>query len=95
MIKVTAKQNNILVGSSLVEEKDIPEILEMFKRELGECVIEIIDEELEDCLKKRKEEYPSPFDFMNAFFDGNEESIKQLQEKRLAIKAKYPKPTKE
>lgn len=47
------------------------------------------------CIEHRVAEYPTPLEFMNAFFDGNEEAIKELQEKRLAIKAKYPKPTKE
>jgi hypothetical protein len=29
---------------------------------------------------------------MNAFFDGGDDAIASLQEKRLLIKQKYPKP---
>jgi hypothetical protein len=49
---------------------------------------------LQECIQKRKSEYPSPEEFMNAYFDGDEEALKKLQEKRIQIKAKYPKPNK-
>jgi len=47
---------------------------------------------LQQAIMKRKAEYPSAEEFMNAFFDGGEDAIAALQEKRLQIKAKYPKP---
>lgn len=50
------------------------------------------DWDLKICMAQRKAEYPSPEEFLNAFFDGGEEALNQLKEKRLAIKAKYPKP---
>jgi hypothetical protein len=37
-------------------------------------------------------EDPSAEEFLNAFFDGEDEAIDALRQKRLAIKAKYPKP---
>jgi len=55
--------------------------------------IEDITEEynLQQVIAKRKAEYPSAEEFMNAFFDGGDEAIAALQAKRLEIKAKYPK----
>jgi hypothetical protein len=47
---------------------------------------------LAEVIKNRVAEYPTPAEFMNAFFDGGESAIAELQAKRLAIKAKYPKP---
>lgn len=46
---------------------------------------------LELCYANRKAEYPTAEEFMNAFFDGGEDDLNKLQEKRLLIKAKYPK----
>jgi hypothetical protein len=46
---------------------------------------------LKDIIAKRIAEYPSPEDYLNALFDGSP-SIDDLKAKRLAIKAKYPKP---
>lgn len=55
--------------------------------------IEDITEEhnLQQVIAKRKAEYPSAEEFMNAFFDGGDEALAVLQAKRLEIKAKYPK----
>jgi hypothetical protein len=62
----------------------------------AEYTIEIVDitteHALRECIANRKMEYPTPEEFMNAFFDGGDEAISELQAKRLAIKAKYPKP---
>lgn len=41
---------------------------------------------------KRKAEYPDPTDFLDAYFDGNQEALALLQAKRLEVKAKYPFP---
>jgi hypothetical protein len=61
-----------------------------------EHTVEIIDitleHELAECINKRVSEYPTPADFMNAFFDGGQVDLAELQARRLAIKAKYPKP---
>ena len=45
---------------------------------------------LEGCIGSRKEKYPTPEDFLNAWFDGG---IDDLELRRMAIKATYPKPT--
>ena len=62
----------------------------------AEYTIEIEDitaqYELEQVIASRKAEYPSPEEFMNAYFDGSDEALAALQAKRLQIKAKYPKP---
>lgn len=59
----------------------------------AEYTIEIEDISKEYALKeviaKRIAEYPSAAEFLNAFFDGG---LEELREKRLAVKAKYPKP---
>ncbi|NDD53344.1 hypothetical protein EBZ39_05640 [bacterium] len=49
---------------------------------------------LSECLKNRRAEYPSPEDFMNAFFDGGSDDLEKLQALRLEIKQRYPKPSK-
>ena len=46
---------------------------------------------LQQVIMKRKAEYPSAEEFMNAFFDGGDQALAALQEKRLLIKQKYPK----
>lgn len=61
-----------------------------------EYTVEITDitteYELAETIKNRVSEYPTPAEFMNAFFDGGEAALAELQAKRLAIKQKYPKP---
>lgn len=47
---------------------------------------------LRECIKNRKAEYPSPEEFMNAYFDGGEAALQALGVARLAVKQKYPKP---
>ena len=58
--------------------------------------VEIVDvtaeHELAQVIAARKAEYPSAEDFLNAFFDGGDEALEALRQKRLEIKAKYPKP---
>jgi hypothetical protein len=59
----------------------------------AEYTIEIEDisqeHELREVIQKRIAEYPSAADFLNAYFDGG---LDLLREKRLEVKAKYPKP---
>ena len=47
---------------------------------------------LQECIQKRKAEYPSPEEFMNAYFDGGEAALQAMSASRLAVKQKYPKP---
>ncbi len=47
---------------------------------------------LSQVLASRKGEYPSPEEFMNAYFDGGQAALDALQAARLAVKTKYPKP---
>jgi len=62
----------------------------------AEYTIQIIDisaeAALQKCFDARKSEYPTAEEFLNAFFDGGEQALAELQAKRLAVKAKYPKP---
>jgi len=62
----------------------------------AEYTIEITDISAEyalaEVIKNRVSEYPTPADFMNAYFDGGQAALAELQTKRLAVKAKYPKP---
>lgn len=65
----------------------------------AEYTIDIIDmtyeHELDQCIQARIAEYPQIGEFLNAFFDGPDSAIEDLQAKRLAVKQKYPKPVKE
>lgn len=78
----------------LTQEESMPSRKEV--RLKAEYSIEIVDISQEHALReviaKRIAEYPSAADFLNAFFDGG---LEELREKRLAIKAKYPKPIQE
>lgn len=47
---------------------------------------------LNKVLNARRAEYPSAEEFLNAFFDGGDSALEELRQKRLAVKAKYPKP---
>jgi len=47
---------------------------------------------LAEVIAKRRAEYPSAEEFLNAYFDGGQAALDELQAARLAIKAKYPKP---
>jgi len=62
----------------------------------AEYTVEIEDitaqHELEQVIAKRKAEYPSAEEFLNAYFDGGQAALDALQAARLAVKAKYPKP---
>lgn len=44
------------------------------------------------CLWQRQQEYPTPQEFMDAYFDGGQGALDALAAKRQAVKAKYPKP---
>jgi hypothetical protein len=95
------------VIASECSEDDIKEALDVKEEESlegpvtsyklpAEYSIEIIDitaeHALAQCLSKRRAEYPTAEQFLNAFFDGGEEALEELKALRLAIKAKYPKP---
>lgn len=73
----------------------IPAVTQKKVKLKAEYTIEIEDiteeHNLQQVIAKRKAEYPSAEEFMNAFFDGGDEAIAALQAKRLEIKQKYPK----
>lgn len=62
----------------------------------AEYTVEIVDitaeHELNQCIANRKSEYPTMEEFLNAYFDGGEVAVQELQAKRVLIKQKYPKP---
>lgn len=65
----------------------------------GSYSVEVLDisheHAMDECLAARKAAYPSPEEFMNAYFDGGEQAIEVLRQIRLTIKAAHPKPIKE
>lgn len=69
-----------------------------FWGEWGTYIVEVIDisydHDLAQCLAARKAAYPSPEEFLNAFFDGGQDALNLLQQKRLEVKAANPKPVK-
>lgn len=74
----------------------VPAVVQKQVKLKAEYTVEIEDitaeHELSECIKKRKAEYPSAEEFLNAYFDGGQTALDALQVARLAIKAKYPKP---
>ena len=61
----------------------------------AEYTVEITDisyqTDLAACIAARIAEYPTAEDYLNSLFDGSP-SLDDLKAKRLAVKAKYPKP---
>lgn len=73
-----------------------PEVSQVWVKLKATYTIEIEDitaeHTLSQILSSRKGEYPSPEEFMNAYFDGGQAALDALQAARIAVKAKYPKP---
>lgn len=73
----------------------VPAVTEEWVKLRADYTIEIVDISAEHALQQtlfaRKSEYPSAEEFLNAFFDGGDEALEELRQRRLAIKAKYPK----
>ena len=83
---------------TIIEEatEETPAVIKKQVKLKPEYTIEIIDMTqeyaLQECIANRKAEYPTMEEFLNAYFDGGEVAVQELQAKRLAVKAKYPKP---
>lgn len=83
---------------TVVEEatEETPAVIKKQVKLKAEYVIEIVDitqeHALKECIANRKAEYPTMEEFLNAYFDGGEVAVQELQAKRIAVKAKYPKP---
>ena len=64
----------------------------------GSYSVEVLDisheHAMDECIAARKAAYPSPEEFMNAYFDGGEQAVEVLRQIRLTIKAAHPKPVK-
>jgi hypothetical protein len=99
MIKIIIKSNNLIIDQSHYEEskEKLAWWLDGNKSSYPQDAIAeyhaiSYEDELKECFGKRKTEYPSPEEFMNAWFDGGAEALNNLELKRLAVKAQYPKP---
>ena len=72
-------------------------VVKEFVKLRAEYTVEIEDitaeSELAEVLAKRKAEYPTIEDFMDAWFDGGQQGLNQLKAKRESVKAKYSKPS--
>lgn len=81
-------------GNVVTEE--VPAVIKKQVKLKPEYTIEIVDisqeHALKECIANRKAEYPTMEEFLNAYFDGGEVAVQELQAKRIAVKAKYPKP---
>jgi hypothetical protein len=73
----------------------VPAVLENWVKLRAEYTVEIEDItaefQLAEVLAKRKAEYPTVEEFMDAWFDGGQQGLNQLKAKREAVKAKYQK----
>lgn len=99
MIKIIVKSSDLIIDQSHYEEskEQLSWWLDGNKSSYPQdAIVEYhaisYEDELKECFDKRKNEYPSPEEFMNAWFDGGTQSIHDLELKRLSVKAKYPKP---
>jgi len=93
MKKIIVKKNEIQMALSIVEENEFELAMQGLINEYPDCEIIVSTTELEECYKNRMAEYPGIEDFLNAYFDGGEFAVQELQNMRLAVKAKYPKPS--
>jgi len=96
MVEVSPAVAEVVNDANEVVQEAIPAVMKKEVKLKAEYSVEIVDISaqvaLENCMAARKAEYPTPEEFMNAFFDGGESAVAALQAKRLAIKQKYPKP---
>jgi len=92
MKKIEIKQLNQIISTSIAEDDQLQDTINYLFAEYPEGIVTIIDVELENCINNRKAEYPTIEDFLNAYFDGGEVAVQELQTRRLAVKSKYPKP---
>ena len=85
-----------LISEAIPAVPEVPAVMQKQVKLRAEYTVEITDISaeyaLEECIEKRKAEYPSPEEFMNAYFDGGEAALNALNVARLAVKQKYPKP---
>jgi hypothetical protein len=79
-----------------IVQEAIPAVVKKHVKLRAQYTVEIVDVtaewELDECIQSRKDEYPSPEEFMNAYFDGGPAALGVLMQQRLEVKAKYPKP---
>ena len=96
IVEVSPAIDAVVNDANEIVQEAIPAKTKKEVKLRAEYTVEIIDISaqvaLENCMAARKAEYPTPEEFMNAFFDGGESAVAALQAKRLAIKQKYPKP---
>jgi hypothetical protein len=89
-------EGGVMISEAIPAVPEVPAVMQKQVKLKAEYSVEITDisseHALAECISKRKSEYPSAEDFLNAFFDGGEQALAALQAKRLAVKAKYPKP---
>lgn len=85
-----------LIAEAIPAVPEVPAVMQKQAKLRAEYSIEITDISaeyaLKECIQKRKAEYPSPEEFMNAYFDGGEAALQAMGASRLAVKQKYPKP---
>jgi len=86
----------VLDEQGSVVTKEVPAVIKKQVKLKAQYTIEIIDisqeHALQQCIANRKAEYPTMEEFLNAYFDGGEAAVQELQAKRIFIKQKYPKP---
>jgi hypothetical protein len=92
----------VTTGNSLISDEGL-EYAEMQTEYLhpAEYTYEIVDLSkdhdylLAECIAKRKAEYPSIEEIVVALIEDDKDVLRTLKDKRNAIKAKYPKPSKD
>ena len=90
--EVLDENGEVLVPATPAVFKSMVKLKAEYSIEIDDISFEY---ELNEVITKRKSEYPTMEEFLNAYFDGGEAAILELQQKRLEVKAKYPKPIKE
>lgn len=94
---VLDEQGNVVTPEvPAVYSEEVPAVIKKQVKLKAQYTIEIVDisqeHALKECIANRKAEYPTMEEFLNAYFDGGEVAVQELQAKRIAVKAKYPKP---
>ena len=97
---VLDEQGNIVSEEvPAVYSEEVSAVIKKHVKLKAEYTIEVTDisyeHELQKCIQNRVAEYPDVGQFLNAFFDLGEAGLQELRNKRLEVKAKYPKPIKE
>lgn len=81
-----------MISQGYFEVKDIPETTDVQELSWDGSKLVVVDKVFFDYAQRRKFEYPSMEEYLDAVVKGDQVAIQTYIDKCLAVKTKYPKP---